>query len=286
MQNHPNPFHHSNKSLLSRAREDHLTCSICLCKNGVAIVDPELDEPWVLTLKCTNDISHPNWSTCLFCGYRCRARYKDVRSLKNHKSLHKRKGGPRSNSLRVSEDQTLEWDTHEQHYESNNNGHILFSENIPSKVKMNFSNDPSNAFFLHEYTNNTGWKSIVAKSFLGHEVPPTLVSDEDAILGQHFVRLVMLMTREQRGIFGSFLSCYTKKLLSQDSYQHNVDFSLMASPAKIRSTVFKGATAVLQNLPIPPVTLVSDYSYASLNEIVADFMAHGYYYEVRVHWTL
>ena len=144
---------------------------------------------------------------------------------------------------------------------------------------MNFSNDPSNAFFLHEYTNNTGWKSIVAKSFLGHEVPPTLVSDEDAILGQHFVRLVMLMTREQRGIFGSFLSCYTKKLLSQDSYQHNVDFSLMASPAKIRSTVFKGATAVLQNLPIPPITLVSDYSYASLNEIVADFMAHGYYYE-------
>ena len=81
MQNHPNPFHHSNKSLLSRAREDHLTCSICLCKNGVAIVDPELDEPWVLTLKCTNDISHPNWSTCLFCGYRSSSLEKNLKHM-------------------------------------------------------------------------------------------------------------------------------------------------------------------------------------------------------------
>ena len=86
-----NPFHPANEGLISSARRDLLMCPICLSKEGVSIIPPVLDEPWVMTLKCKNDISHGTWSTCLQCDCVSRVRYNNRKSLQRHKYRHHRK---------------------------------------------------------------------------------------------------------------------------------------------------------------------------------------------------
>ena len=88
-----NPFHTANAGLISSARRDLLMCHICLSKEGVSIIPPALDEPWVMTLQCTNDISHGSWSTCLQCEGRSRIRYRNRKSLQRHKYRHHRNTG-------------------------------------------------------------------------------------------------------------------------------------------------------------------------------------------------
>ena len=265
-----NPFHPANEGLISSARRDLLMCPICLSKEGVSIIPPVLDEPWVMTLKCKNDISHGTWSTCLQCDCSSRVRYNNRKSLQRHKYRHHRK--KKEEIINVNND----LGSPSFPYETN------FMDEIPRCLEPEvtfdcFSNSSSREYFRSEYTTDTGWKSLVSKAFFQNTAPATSISDDDAQLVTYFVRLAMVMSREERDIFSRFLLILSDRQRVVCSNRFTIQ--LVHCAEDIRKIVFKGANSILENIPIPQPTLIGEYSYVSLHDIVADFLGHGYPYD-------
>ena len=146
-----NPFHRSNAGLISSARRDHLMCHICLSKKGVRIISPALDEPWVMTLQCTNDTSHGSWSTCLQCEG-SRVRYKNLKSLRRHKSRNHR---DINDDINVVNDGSSS-------FPLETNEIAEMPRWLEPEVTFDcFSNPKSREYFRNEYTSDAGWKSLV-----------------------------------------------------------------------------------------------------------------------------
>ena len=79
-----NPFSYHNRKKVGFAQEDHLICPICYLKEDVEIGESSNVYPWLITLKCTNNVNHPTWHACMICKTGVRKRMMTERSVKNH----------------------------------------------------------------------------------------------------------------------------------------------------------------------------------------------------------
>ena len=79
-----NPFHPSNHLLVGNKAPYLLLCGECNCHDSVIIIDLKLPQmPWVTTLKCTKNNSHPLWFICKICNTQ-RNEFKNMKQLKSH----------------------------------------------------------------------------------------------------------------------------------------------------------------------------------------------------------
>ena len=89
-----NPFSYRNRKKVEFVWKDHLICPICYSKEDVEIGESSNVYPWLITLKCTNNVNHPTWHVCMICKTGVRKRMMTKRSVK----LHHRKYHPSNNN--------------------------------------------------------------------------------------------------------------------------------------------------------------------------------------------
>ena len=85
-----NPFNSLNRVLVGNKLPFLLCCEECDGSNSVSIVDSDsiVDSkgskmPWVTTLKCTKNNSHPLWFICKLCDTQ-KIQFKNMTQLKRH----------------------------------------------------------------------------------------------------------------------------------------------------------------------------------------------------------
>ena len=299
-----NPFHPSNHLLVGNKAPYLLVCRECNCRDSVIIIDLKLPQrPWVTTLKCTKNNSHPLWFICKICNTQ-RNEFKDMKQLKSH---HYRCHLPpkknvevdhvlfNGNKKRTTNTVDVKNDSNEMDYVNEN----LNEKETSSKIEFNFSNEACNEYFSHQFNNNNGDSHLVSNGCFNGEVDPIDIDDTEKKLILLITNLSMVLTRDQYSLVTSILvlheevikkRCYSKMHPSNKTYntskikkhkkleesQEYCKVQIPRTPAQLRSITTNRKKSVLKSLPIPEIEKIGDHTYLSIIHIISDILAHGH----------
>ena len=178
------PFSHHNSKKVGLAREDHLVCLICHSKEDVEIGEASSVYPWLITLRCTKDLNHPTWHSCTICKSGVRKRMMNERSTKNH---HKKR------HLIVNKRSTDDLSTtnfgesFETLNESNPINEATAKDDVTSSiVEFPHMNQHCIDFFRQQCVSNSGWSSLISRSFFQGHAPPSEIDKRNRILTCQF----------------------------------------------------------------------------------------------------
>ena len=281
-----NPFSYHNRKKVGLAREDHLVCPICYSKEDVEIGESSNVYPWLITLKCTNNLNHPTWHACTICNSGVRKRMMTERSVKNHhKKCHLIMNNDAStddlSSMFVGES-----------FETLNERNAINDvapqdESSSSAVEFPYMNQCSADFFRQQHVSNSGWSSLISRSFFQGYAPPSEIDEKEQCLALAIMHLSNVLSRKDRDLFAALLGLMEKTIERRlvrhmESRPLRWNLPIPTSGATLRSVCFKGKNSFFSNLPLPDVQKIDGYSYVSLVNIVSDFLASGYPYDKTI----
>ena len=192
-----NPFDPRNVSLLGGAPPHLIVCHICNCPHSVCISKPILPNiPWLTSLQCTKDTTHPPWSICRLCP-NTRIQYMTNNQIQNHnRKYHKSKirndtySPPRFGHNKKRNIDMLNDFNDEDEFTDDNDTCLanVFSEDVEKTqteqqlspdIKFIFSNTACNEFFTHQHHNENGDSHLVSNACFNGEIHPLNINPEE-----------------------------------------------------------------------------------------------------------
>ena len=288
-----NPFSYHNRKKVGFAREDHLICPICYSKEDVEIGESSNVYPWLITLKCTNNVNHPTWHACMICKTGVRKRMMTKRSVKNHhKKCHLSNNNGSTDDVLTCVDNsnrstTFFGESLETLNESNAINQVTSKDDVTSFVEFPHMNQRSMNFFRQQHVTNSGWSSLISRSFFQGYAPPSEIDKKEQDLALSILHVSNVLSRKDCDVFATLLSLM-EKTIERRIVRHmenrplRWNLPIPSSGSILRSVCFKGKNSFFNNLPLPDVQKIDGYSYVSLVNVVSNFLASGYSYDKTI----
>ena len=287
-----NPFSYHNRKKVGLAREDHLVCPICYSKEDVEIGEASTVYPWLITLRCTNDPNHPTWHSCTICKSGVRKRMMNERSIKlHHKKCHRIVNNRSTDATDATDAPSITnfGESFETLNESNPFNEATAEDDATSSiVGFPHMNQHSKDFFRQQHVSDSGWRSLISRSFFQGYAPPSEIDKKELDLALSILHVSNVLSRNDRDVFATLLALLeetTQKRLVRhlESRPLRWNLPIPTSGAALRSVCFKGKNCFFANLPIPDVQKIDGFSYVSLLSIVSDFLACGHPYDKTIY---
>ena len=192
-----NPFDPRNVSLLGVAPPHLIVCHISNCPHSVSISKPILPNiPWLTSLQCTNDTTHPPWSVCRLCP-NTRIQYMTIIQIKKHNNnyhLSKIRNVTYSipyfgHNKKRNIDRLNDFNDEDEFTDDNAtclaNGFLedvektQTEQQFSSDIKFNFSNTACNEFFTHQHNNGNGDSHLVSNACFNGEIHPLSINPKE-----------------------------------------------------------------------------------------------------------
>ncbi len=258
---------------------------------------------WAKQLSCST--CRQKWTVCAECDT-ARTRITTNRQMKDHDRFYhqenddniargKKKRTALCDSASLTADAlstVSEWGGNEKNCgnDTYNNG-ILVTESeltnnylncialdaIPSF--HNFESLQNKRYFEMEHTNGLGAAHLVALSSFHDAQAAPLLKPEEVILHLNITHLLCSLTKPQTDnlgfIFGQLVAIMNRDMERMEN-KSLWTTKIPTSPNDMRSLYVAGKHSIIQNLPRPSVTELTNHAFVSLRECVADLLGHGF----------
>lgn len=265
--------------------------------DGVLIPPPTYGAPtasWLRRLKCPHCGCY--WAICIECISN-RTSFRSQKQVRRHWTRnhgYNQEQERHNKRLRLM-DEMAEEDHKQDHDDAD------FVTRIPRNgeatlISFPFSGSHNVAYFQKDHLD-LGVAYLVAKSQFGSS-EASVASDilkEDVSFQLNLAALLGSITRGQQRQFAEIMCQYNNlqqlKLIDNERRTTNDDTASIPDPAAItipqwfsrmpmsfsdlRKVYIEGKNSFLPNLPRPPVQTLNQHDYVSLNDCVADILAHG-----------
>ena len=238
-----NPFSYHNRKKVGLAREDHLVCPICYSKEDVEIGEASSVYPWLITLRCTKDLNHPTWHSCTVCKSGVRKRMMNERSIKlHHKKCHLIVDNRSTDALSTANI----GESFETLNESNPIDEVTAKDDMTScMVEFPHMNQNSKDFFRQQHVSNSGWRSLISRSFFQGHAPPSEIDKKELDLALSILHVSNVLSRKDRDVLATLLALMEetteRRLIRQlESRPLRWNLPIPTSGATLRSVCFKG----------------------------------------------
>lgn len=205
---------------------------------------------------------------------------KDSQLQRHHKRWH-----------RYDQDETVTPVENEAIFPDLEDGAMETSQSLVP-VKFNHMNEISQKFFQTDHHSGNAKHHLVSQIYFDGEVSPEELVSSECELGLEIMLLTSSLSTKNRNLLSSILCLFDEVMKSRMELQNelsqgnaitktnhysHLNFSKIGET--LREMVFRRKNSFMESIPIPSVTQIGEYSYVSVVDVVADFMAHKYEYE-------